>query len=130
MTAFPDSHAYLLDAEFAALTTLGANGIPQSTIVWFLHENGELRLSLGTHRLKTRNLRRRPECSLLILDLANPHRYLDVRGHAAFEPDDDYVFADRLGAKYGTDLRSRDAPGESRVAVTVVPTNVYAFPPA
>jgi PPOX class probable F420-dependent enzyme len=129
VTAFPDSHTYLLDAEFAALTTIAANGIPQTTVVWFLHEHGELRLSLGTHRVKTRNLHRRPECSLLILDLANPHRYLDVRGRAALEPDPDYAFADRLGAKYGgTDLRSRDAPGESRVVVTMVPTNVYALP--
>jgi PPOX class probable F420-dependent enzyme len=130
VTAFPDSHADLLNAEFAALTTLGADGIPQTTMVWFLHENGELRISLNTTRLKTRNLRRRPECGLLILDLANPYRYLDVRGRATLEPDDDYAFADRVGVKYGgTDLRTRDAPGESRIVMTIVPTNVYAVPP-
>jgi hypothetical protein len=54
-------------------------------------------------------------------------RYLDIRGRATITPDDDYAFADRVGAKYGgTDIRTRDQPGESRVAVTIVPTRVYA----
>jgi PPOX class probable F420-dependent enzyme len=127
MTAFPAEHADLLDAQFGSLTTLGADGVPQSTVVWFLHDEGEVRMSLNTARLKTRNLQRRPECSLLILDLANPMRYLDIRGRAEITPDDDYAFADRVGAKYGgTDIRTRDQPGESRVAVTIVPTRVYA----
>lgn len=126
MTTFPDSHADLLDAHFAALSTVGADGIPQTTLVVFLHESGELRLSLNTSRLKTRNLQRRPECSLLVLDLANPYRYLQVRGRASLEPDDDYAFTDRVGAKYGRSLRQFDAPDDRRVVVTIEPTNVYA----
>ncbi|MGH2927564.1 MAG: pyridoxamine 5'-phosphate oxidase family protein, partial [Solirubrobacteraceae bacterium] len=82
--------------------------------------------SLNTSRRKTRNLRERPECSLLILDVADPYRYLEVRGRARLEPDDDYEFARRVGAKYGADLSVHDGPGESRVAVTIEPANVYA----
>ncbi|MGH2859010.1 MAG: PPOX class F420-dependent oxidoreductase, partial [Solirubrobacteraceae bacterium] len=111
MTTFPESHRDLLDAEFATLATVGADGIPQLTEIWFLHADGELRLSLNTSRLKTRNLRRRPECSLLILDIANPYRYLEVRGRARVEPDDDYAFARRLGAKYDADLSVHDGAG-------------------
>jgi hypothetical protein len=62
----------------------------------------------------------------MILDLANPYRYLTVRGRATVEPDDDYAFAGKLGAKYGADVREHDGPGESRVVVTIVPSNVYA----
>ncbi|MGH2856569.1 MAG: PPOX class F420-dependent oxidoreductase, partial [Solirubrobacteraceae bacterium] len=57
---------------------------------------------------------------------ANPYRYLEVRGRARVEPDDDYAFARRLGAKYDADLSVHDGAGESRVAVTIEPANVYA----
>jgi PPOX class probable F420-dependent enzyme len=127
MTTFPESHRDLLDAQVATLATIGADGLPQLTEIWFLHDKGELKTSLNTTRLKTRNLQRRPECGLLILDLENPYRYLSVRGRARIEPDDDYAFASKLGAKYNTDVRDRDQPGESRVAVTIVPANVYAW---
>jgi PPOX class probable F420-dependent enzyme len=126
MTEFPESHRYLLDAQVATLATIGATGFPQLTEIWFLHDEGELKLSLNTSRLKTRNLRRRPQCSLLVLDLENPYRYLEVRGNARIEPDDDYAFARQLGAKYNADLSVHDGPGDSRVVVTIEPANVYA----
>ena len=107
------------------LATIDADGLPQLTEVWFLHADGELKVSLNTSRLKTRNLRRRPECSLFLLDLQNPYRYMDVRGRARIEPDDDYAFAEQVGAKYGSDLREHDRPGESRVVVTIEPANVF-----
>jgi hypothetical protein len=43
------------------------------------------------------------------------------------EPDADYAFAERVGAKYGgADLKDHDAPGEGRVVVTIEPANVFA----
>jgi len=126
MTSFPDSHSDLLDAQVASLATVGRDGIPQLTEVWFLHDEDELKLSLNTSRLKTRNLQARPQCSLLLLDLENPYRYLEVRGTSRIEPDDDYAFANRLGAKYGADLSVHDKPGEHRVMITIEPANVYA----
>jgi PPOX class probable F420-dependent enzyme len=125
MTDFPQSHADLLDGQFATLATLGRDGAPQLTEVWFLHAGGELKVSLNTSRLKTKNLRTRPECSLFLLDLQNPYRYMDVRGRARIEPDDDYAFAEQVGAKYASDLREHDRPGESRVVVTIEPANVF-----
>jgi PPOX class probable F420-dependent enzyme len=125
MTDFPDSHRDLLDAPVAALATIGGDGVPQSTLIWFLHEDGELKLSLASSRLKTKHLMKRPQCSLLILDPDSQFRYLEVRGEARIEPDDDYVFASRVGAKYGADLRQYDHPGETRVMVTLVPKRVY-----
>jgi PPOX class probable F420-dependent enzyme len=127
MTTLPESHHDLLDADLATLATIGGNGIPQQTVVWFLHEDGELKLSLNTSRLKTKNLNNRPQCSLLILDPDVPQRYLELRGTAAVEPDDDYAFARKVGAKYGgADLSEHDGPGDRRVIITIQPTNVYA----
>ncbi len=126
MTEFPESHRYLLDAANATLATVGRGGFPQQTEIWFLHEDGEVALSLNTSRLKTKNLRRRPQCSLLILDLENPFKYLEIRANAVLEDDADYEFARRVGAKYGgADLREHDAPGDKRVKVILEPVNVH-----
>ena len=126
MTAFPESHRDLLDGQFATLATIGGDGAPRLTEVWFLHDDGELKLSLNTARQKTKDLRRRPECSLFLLDLQNPYRYVDVRGRARLEPDDHREFAARVGAKYGADLSEHDQPGDGRVVVTIEPVRVYA----
>jgi PPOX class probable F420-dependent enzyme len=127
MTAqIPDSHRDLLDLPVATLATIGSDGRPQLSEVWFLAEDGEPRVSLNTTRQKVRNLQDRPACTLFLLDLANPYRYLEIRGDAELTPDDDYAFADRVGAKYGADLRVNDKPGERRVVVTIKPSRVRA----
>ena len=125
MTTFPESHRGLLDAQVATLATVGGDGSPQMTEIWFLHDDGELKLSLNTARLKTRNLMKRPQCSLMLLDLNNPYRYLVVRGNAQIAPDDDYAFASKLGAKYSADVSAHDQPGDKRVVVTIEPTKIY-----
>ncbi len=127
MTTVPDSHRDLLDAQVATLGTIGSDGRPQLTVVWFLAEDDTVRISLNTTRQKVKNLQANPACSVLILDLANPYRYVELRGDAEIEPDEDYAFADRLGAKYSADLRDNDGPGETRVVVTIRPTRVHAW---
>jgi PPOX class probable F420-dependent enzyme len=130
MPTIPESHKDLLAEGFATLATVGQDGLPQQTEVWFLAEelSGEevVRISLNTSRQKTKNLLRDPHCSLLILDIANPYRYLELRGDAEVADDSDYAFADRVGEKYAADLREHDGPGEKRVAVTVRPSRVNA----
>ncbi len=127
MTTFPDTHTDLLDAQVAALTTIGSSGGPQSSMIWFLYDEGEVRFSLSDARVKTQNLLRRPQVSLMIVDPENPYRYMDIRGTAISEPDLDYEFADKVGAKYGgADLRERDEPGDNRYKITIKDPKVYA----
>ena len=125
MTDFPDTHRDLLDAQVATLATIDDDGFPQLTEVWFVYGEGELKLSLNTGRHKTRNLERRPQCSLLLLDLQNPYRYLEVRGRARVEPDPEGAFAKRVGDKYGADLQEYDRPGDSRAVVTIEPLKIH-----
>jgi PPOX class probable F420-dependent enzyme len=127
MTTFPDSHLDLLDAQVASLATIGADGFPQTTATWFLYDEGKIKFSLNTARLKTKNLLKRPKVSLMILDLENPYRYLEVRGTVTATPDPDYVFAKKVGAKYGgADLSEHDGPDDTRLEIVLEPTNVYA----
>ena len=95
--------------------------------VWFLAEDGVVKVSLNTARQKVKNLAANPAVTVFILDPANPAQYLEIRGDATLEPDADYAFADRLGAKYGgADLRAMDGPDGRRVVVTVNPVRVNA----
>jgi len=126
MPAIPSSHQDLLNSQFATLGTVGPDGRPQLSEVWFLADGDTVAVSLNTTRQKTKNLLANPAVSLFLLDLAVPYRYLEIRGDAEITPDDDYSFADRVGAKYQANLRDRDRPGERRVVVTVRPTRVNA----
>jgi len=113
MPEIPESHRDLLDAQFATLATINPDGRPQLSEVWFLAEDGLVKFSLNNDRQKTKNLTRRPAATVLILDLANPYRYLEIRGDAEVVPDEDYSLAAKVGAKYGEDLRDRDRPGDT-----------------
>jgi len=126
MVGIPESHRDLLEAQVATLATVGRDGRPQVTEVWFLAEDGTVGISLNGSRQKTKNLRHDPVCTLFILDLANPYRYLEIRADAVVERDDDYLFADKVGAKYNSDLRAHDQADESRVVVTLEPVKINA----
>jgi PPOX class probable F420-dependent enzyme len=129
MPSIPASHRALLDAPVGVLATVGADGLPQVSALWFLFdEAGEVvRFSLNTTRQKVKNLRARPVASLLVLDPATPYRTLELRGRVELQPDPDYVLAGRVGQKYGADLRNMDRPGETRVAVTLRPEKVNTW---
>ncbi|HEU5153030.1 MAG TPA: PPOX class F420-dependent oxidoreductase [Iamia sp.] len=126
-TEIPESHRDLLDAPVATLATIGPDGRPQLSAVWFLADADGIRISLNSTRQKTKNLSANPAATLFVLDPANPMRYLEVRGDATQALDPDYAFADQVGQKYGgVDLRQMDGEGETRVVVTLHPTRVNA----
>jgi hypothetical protein len=88
-------------------------------------DDDTIKLSLNTTRQKVKNLQAHPECTFFILDTANPYRTLEVRARAQIEPDMDYVFAKKFGAKYGgVDLSKNDRLGETRVVVSLQPIKV------
>jgi len=125
--SIPDSHVDLLQSRVAIMATVGPDGRPQVSALWFLAQDGTVRISLNTSRQKTKNLKRNPKVSVILLDHANPHRYVELRGDAEIAPDNEYKFADLVGGKDGVDLRSRDRAGEGRVIVTIHPVRVRTW---
>lgn len=64
-------------------------------------------------------------------DPADPSRYVEVRGTAVIEPDDDRSFIDSLARHHmGMDEYPYDAPDACRVVITLVPEKVSAPPVA
>jgi hypothetical protein len=57
MLEIPPSHRDLLDGQFA---TVGPDGRPQLTEVWFLADGDTVKVSLNTARQKTKTLLARP----------------------------------------------------------------------
>jgi PPOX class probable F420-dependent enzyme len=127
MPDFPEAHRDLLSAPVATLSTLGRDGFPQVTATWFVFdpEDGALKLWLSSGRQKTRNLRRDPRCTLLIMDPDSTQRTLEVRAHAEVADDKERAFVEQLVPKYGEFVRNiGDQPPDYRVLVTLRPTKI------
>jgi PPOX class probable F420-dependent enzyme len=124
----PASHKDLLDApNTAVLTTVGADGQPQSTAVWFLvDDDGALKLSITTDRQKYRNLTRNPKATLFVLDPANPFHGLELRATVELAPDPDKALLPKFAARYNTPVEMLDQPGLERVIATLTPLRVVA----
>jgi PPOX class probable F420-dependent enzyme len=124
----PESHLDLLDTRTAILATNGASGKPQLTAIVFLYdkEDGLVKISLNDKRQKTKNMVRDPSATFFLLDPDNHGRTLEIRGDVEITPDPDFAFCAKAGAKYDSDFRRNDQPGETRSIVTLHPTRIVA----
>jgi PPOX class probable F420-dependent enzyme len=130
MVSIPQSHRDLVtSSQVVSLATNGHDGYPQVTATWFLLDDGNvIRISVNTERHKLKNLRRDPRATLFFVDPANPNRTLEIRANVTIEADDDYAFADRVGARYGgVNLREFDGPGATRVTLLFEPVKVNTW---
>jgi PPOX class probable F420-dependent enzyme len=124
----PDSHADLLDAPHTAvLTTVGADGQPQSTAVWYLvDDDGLLKTSITTDRQKYRNLARHPKATLFVLDPSNPFRTLEIRASVELSPDPDKELLPKFAARYNVPVEALTQAGGERVVATLTPVRVVS----
>jgi PPOX class probable F420-dependent enzyme len=111
---------------FASLATVGADGGPQVTPVWFDWDGTHLRFNSAKGRVKDQNVRRTPKVALAIVDPDNPYRYLQIKGRVAEMTEtgaDAHI--DSLAKKYmGVDKYPYRKPGEVRVIYKVIPERV------
>ncbi|MGU3498765.1 PPOX class F420-dependent oxidoreductase [Mycobacterium sp. C31M] len=127
MAIIPESHRDLIDAPLvASLSTIGADGTPQVTAVWFVIEDDAVQISLLRTRQKYRNVTERPQATLFIIDPENPFRTLEIRGTVNVDDDSDLTLFERVFRHYGQDPTASGAPTAGRVAVTLRPTRVVA----
>jgi len=126
MTAtIPDSHVDLIDRPgIGALSTVGADGYPQVTAIWFLRDGDDIVTSLTTGRQKFKNAARHPQVTLFVIDPSNPFRTIEIRGDFTSEPDPSLATLRRIVAHYGADFDTFPAPKDNRVTVRITPHRV------
>ncbi|QHY96278.1 Pyridoxamine 5'-phosphate oxidase [Streptomyces sp. S4.7] len=71
----------------AVLCTVNPDGGPQSSVVWVGTDGDDLVISSQAGRRKVTNLAGEPRVSLSVFDMADPERYVEVRGTATVSED-------------------------------------------
>jgi PPOX class probable F420-dependent enzyme len=124
MVTLPEEARKLLDAPtFATVTSINPDGGPQSTVVWVRTDGDDVLFSTVKGRRKPRNFERDPRASLLVIDPADPYRYVEVRGRVTMTDDPEGALIEELSQKY----RGRsweDKPGAERLIVRIRPERV------
>ncbi|MEZ4563343.1 MAG: PPOX class F420-dependent oxidoreductase [Thermomicrobiales bacterium] len=124
----PEQYTDLLQAAaLAHVATIGPNGEPQSSPLWFGWDGEFLRFAqlVGADR-KRRNLEREPRVAVSIVDPADIYRYVEVRGTVErIEPDVDMAFINAMAQKYqGQETYTGGKPGDEYVVVVIRPVRV------
>jgi PPOX class probable F420-dependent enzyme len=111
----------------AILTTIGADGLPQSSAVWYRWEEGRLLVSTKRWAAKFRNVEARPPVGFIVVDPANEFRYVEIRGTATTEDDPGCAVRDRIRAKHGIAADAPDPAAADRVVIAVDPVRIVAY---
>jgi PPOX class probable F420-dependent enzyme len=121
----------------AALATTSQDGRPQLTPVWLNHDGVYINLNSVRGRLKDRNLRARPEITLMVVNPKNPYHWMTIWGtvDTIIEEDDPqqgHLATESIDALAQTYLNVspyplRDPKGEVRVLYKVRPTRIQTF---
>lgn len=83
--------AFLSEPRFAVLATVGADGLPQQTVMWYELQGNEIMMNTAEGRVKAGNLRRDPRVSICFED---GYRYVTIAGTAELIDDQEQAQAD------------------------------------
>jgi len=95
-----ETRAFLELPLLMRLGTIGADGFPQVTPVWFVFEDGRFITSTQKARVKYRNILRDPHVGASIDNESRPYRGLSLRGIAHLREDNIEVLVERICARY------------------------------
>ncbi|HET9615121.1 MAG TPA: PPOX class F420-dependent oxidoreductase [Candidatus Limnocylindrales bacterium] len=136
-SAIPASHLDLAECPpIAALSTVGADGYPQTSAVWCDVEAGDVRVNTMRGFAKERNMRRNPRATVLGYDPRQPLRYLEIRGTVIEMTEAGAAeHLDALASKYaghpvryfGDVIAARFAETEVPVLCRIRPSHVVAL---
>ncbi|UQX88942.1 TIGR03618 family F420-dependent PPOX class oxidoreductase [Jatrophihabitans telluris] len=117
----------LLDAaNYVIVATSNTDGSPQTSVLWATYDGDDLLLSTIQGRKKETNWLRDPRTSVLILDSADMHTYVEVRGTVSMTTDGGPELIERLSQKYaGRRYTGDEGTDNVRVVVRVRPTKVH-----
>jgi PPOX class probable F420-dependent enzyme len=102
------------------LATVSADGAPQVNPVWFIRDGDLLLLSVKESTAKYRNMLANPRAALSVIDPADSHRYIELRGEVvALDLYLTLEWVDELARKYTGRAFTGGRAGERRYKVTI-----------
>lgn len=108
---------------YAVLTTINADGTPQSTVIWVKRDGDDILFSTVRGRRKATNMERDGRVSICAYDPAQPSSYCTVEGSVTLSDDQEDLIG-MLSYKYANEPWSGDGPEVVRVVCRLTPTHV------
>ena len=109
--------------NFAALTTLGPTGYPQTQVMWVDADDDHVLINTEIERQKAVNVRKDPRVAVMIWDAENAYKYAEIRGNVVdiVRGDRARAHIDELSRKY-LDKDYASPIGSERVILVIEPT--------
>lgn len=117
----PEVLELLKKPNFVHLSTLMADGSPQSVPVWVGVEGEHILICTGEQSLKARNTLRDNRVALSVVDFDNPYEEAQIRGRVVERrPDRDFRDMDNISQKYtGKPFPFRNPEGRVTLVIEV-----------
>ena len=124
---------FLLPARIAVVATVGRDGMPQVTPVWYAYEDGRLTVAANESSAKVRNLRRDPRLSVCVYEGERGAEYVALFGRADLAHDDGVwpqvrAIVERYERPENVDDYMRELMAERFVIITLAPDRVLFGP--
>lgn len=102
MTIDADLQSLATGKNFAALSTLAADGQPRTHIMWIDADDEHLVFNTEVHRSKFKDVSRDPRATITVFNVANPYQYVEARGRVVttVTGDDARAHIDALSQRY------------------------------
>jgi PPOX class probable F420-dependent enzyme len=121
----PAQRAFLENPFVGVVTDLRPDGSPHSTVVWVDVDDEGVSFNTAWPRAKPRYFQNDPRVSLVVLDPADPYRWLALDGTVTMTDEGANDQIDRLSKKYtGREKYASHRPGETRVTVRIAPRRI------
>ena len=73
------------EPNYAALTTLFKNGVPQTHVMWVDTDGENILINTEIHRVKYKNVKIDPRVTVMIWKHDNPFKFVEIRGEVIGE---------------------------------------------
>lgn len=118
---------FLKNPYVGVATTLRDDGSPHSTVVWVDVDADGVSFNTALGRVKPNNLARDPRISLIVVDPADPYKWVSLSGKATLTGEGADGQIDSLAQKYlGEASYPWRQPDERRVTVRIAPEKIDA----
>jgi PPOX class probable F420-dependent enzyme len=122
----PDIRTFATGRNFATLTTLFADGQPQTQVMWIDADDDHLLINTEVHRAKFTNTAHDPRVTVTIWDIDDPYRYVEVRGQVTdvVRGDEARAHIDTCSLRYTGKPYNGDNIASERVILRITPDRV------